>query len=181
MNTRPSSAVAFFGGVCWFIWPIITEMRGEAAWTDPGTSWVMFVTVVVGTWALALATIGLVVAFQDRLPGPIAASAVIAVSVASLGVLGPYALALLLPVGSGLAAWGLRDRSALGPWLVWSHVFAAAALIVALAVAVAYSPIAAASPLSIVLLVGTMPYAFSWMAIGWAMLRVVRVADEPAT
>jgi len=182
MNTRPISVPAIFGGICWVIWPIVTEARGDAAWYDSSTAWLMMLTVVVGTWALALALIGLIVAFPDTITAPIAGAGVVAAVAAAISVLGAYGLIMLLPIGSALVAWSLRRANALGAWLAWTHAMSAALVLVALGIAVAAgSKVAAGSIASIALLIAALPYGFSWITIGWSLVRGAPAAAESPT
>jgi hypothetical protein len=182
LHTRPVSFPAIFGGICWTIWPIPSALLGDAAWADPMMGWLMFVTVVFGTWALAGAVVGLVIAFQDAIRGPVAAIGVVTASVAAVSVLGPYGLVVMLPVGAGLVPWELWRTGALGPWLAWTHI-AAALLTVAfiLLAIVRASFVSPGSIVAVLLIPPLMAYGLSWVAIGWAMFHRPRPADESAT
>ena len=182
MSTKPIALAAFAGGVGWMVALLVMGVRGgDAAWYDPSTGWIMMLTTLLGAFGVAGAMLGLVMAYQDSIRGPIAAAAAIAAAGGAISIFGPYGLILLLPLGSGLLIWELCRSNVFGRWLTWFHLGAAALLIVIGIVGTANAASlvpGSAVALALALLMGL--YGLSWITIGWTLLSAPLVAEGTA-
>jgi hypothetical protein len=123
----------------------------------------------IGTWALAGATIGLEFRLQDRLRGIPALLGSLGAAVGGLSVLGAYVLVVFLPLGSAALMWELRRIGAMSTRLSMAHVAAATLVLVVFAVLMANVSIIDNTAAAVVLLSLVLPYALSWIAIGWSL------------
>jgi hypothetical protein len=144
-------------------------------WAVPGVWPLMALAMVGGDVALALAIVGLVIRFQDRLRGPVAFLGSIGFLGALLSAVGGYVLIGLLPVGSAAVVWDLGLARVMDRRLAIVHIVSAIAFVSVVAVTLTGTAIASAPVLFLVLFL----YAFTWVAIGVAMLRGVP-AEAPA-
>jgi hypothetical protein len=181
MGTRAIAVLAILGGIGWVTWPIPQAMVGRDWPADnPGISWLLFVTVVIGAWVLAAAMIGLVVTFQDRLRGPVAFIGSIGAVIGAISVFGAFAGVAAMPIGSAVLMWDLSRAGVLGTWLARAHVGAAILFLVALVVLFANFTLLDHPETAVPLLALDIPYGFSWIAIGWSLRSGVPVL-EPST
>jgi hypothetical protein len=178
--TRALAAMAIIGGVGWMIWPIPQAMVGREWPAGAAVSWLLFFSVVGGTWALAGATLALITEFQDRIRTWTAALGALGAVLGAFSVLGLFAAIVALPIGTAFLVWDLGRAGVLGRRLSRAH-FAAA--IVALStigviflIPALYDDRATAVPLLSLFI----PYAFSWIAVGWSLRRGAPMpAPEP--
>ena len=178
MDVRFAAVMAVLGGAGWVIWPIPQAVYGEAAWTTAGVPWLMMLTVVGGTWALALATVSLILAFQDNIRGVAAVVGSIGASAGALSVGGAFGLIIALPLGTGVVAWELGRVGGLTARVAKAHIAAAIIAVVALALFVA-NP-ALISSAAVPLLGLFILYGISWIAIGWSLRHTVAMPEESA-
>jgi hypothetical protein len=178
LDVRFAAVMAVLGGAGWVIWPIPQAVYGETAWTAAGVPWVMMLTVVGGTWALAIATVGLILAFQDSIRGVAAVIGSIGAAAGALSVLGAFGLIIFLPLGTAVAAWELGRVGGLSARVARAHVAVAVIALVAIALFVANPTLISSA---IVPLLGLfMLYGISWIAIGWSLRHTASMPEEPA-
>jgi hypothetical protein len=176
-GSRGVAVLAILGGVGWLIWPILQAVYGEAAWSDPTGAWLMMLTVVGGTWALAVAMIALVVVYQDRIRGWVAALGALGASLGALSVLGLFGAFVAMPVGSAALLWELGSVGVVPERVSRSHVALAVLLLSSIVAFVAN----AALPLTAAALAILLPaYGASWIAIGWSLRHSASMPEEPA-
>jgi hypothetical protein len=135
----------------------------------PGLGYLMFFVMLGGDVALALAIVGLVIRFQDRLRGSVAFLGSVGFLGALLSAVGAFQLIILLPVGSAAMVWNLALARVMDRRLAIVHIVSAIAFVSVVVVALTGSAIAAAPVLFLLLFL----YAFTWLAIGAWMLRGV--------
>jgi hypothetical protein len=179
VGIRTVSLFATLGGIGWVVWPIPQALFGEAAWTG-GIAWLMFVTVVLGTWALAGATIGLVVAFQEWIRGGAALIGSLGASLGALSVLGPFGLIVAMLPGTAVLAWELARVGVLPVRLSRAHIATAIIWIVPIAAVLANNAILNDRVAAIVLFALAVPYGFSWITIGWSLRHGAPVPERRA-
>jgi hypothetical protein len=169
MGARAIAVMAMIGGVGWMIWPIPQALVGRAWPAGAAVSWLLFFSVVGGTWVLAGATFGLITEFQDRIRMRAAALGSLGALLGAVSVLGAFAAIVALPVGTAFLAWDLGRAGVLGRRLSRAHVAGAIIALTVIAVMflrpALYDNRATAVPLMMLFL----PYAFSWIAIGWSL------------
>jgi hypothetical protein len=176
-GSRAAAVLAILGGIGWLIWPILQGVYGEAGWANPSTAWLLMLTVVGGTWALAGAMIALEVGNQDRIRGWVAALSLLGASLGIMSVVGLYGAFVAMPVGSAALLWELGSAGAVPERVSRSHVALAVLLLVSIVAFVANAalPLTAAA-LSILILA----YAASWIAIGWSLRHGASMPEETA-
>jgi hypothetical protein len=176
-GSRGVAILAILGGIGWLIWPILQGVYGEAGWANPSTAWLLMLTVVGGTWTLAGAMIALVVVYQERIRGWVAALGALGASLGALSVLGLFGAFVAMPVASAALLWELGSAGVVPERVSRSHVAVAVLLLVSIAAFVANValPLTAAA-LSILILA----YAASWIAIGWSLRPAASMPEEPA-
>jgi hypothetical protein len=182
--TTGSRAIAFLatvGGIGWTIWPIPQALVGREWPAGEPVSWLLFFSVVFGTWALAGATIGLVGAFQDRIRGGVAVTGSIGASIGAVSVFGLFAGIVALPLASALLLLDLGRAGVVGLWQSRAHATAAAIFFVPI-VAFLMRPALIDEPATAVpLMTLAFPYAFSWIGIGWSLRHGAPVPAGPTT
>ena len=182
MSKRAVFVLAILGGTGWAIWPSPQGLVGRD-WPadDPAMSWLLFVSVVIGTWSLAAATIGLVFAFQDRIRWGVALLGSIGALVGAVSVAGMFGAIVALPIGSAVLAWELGRVGGLSARLSTAHVAAAILWLVPIAAILAnvvnFDDTATVVPLMTLML----PYAFSWIAIGGSFRHAASTPEEGRT
>jgi hypothetical protein len=169
MNLRGVAVLAIVGGIGWAIWPIPQAFAGREWRADAAVLWLMMLGMYIGTWALAGATIGLEISFQDRLRGIPALLGSLGAAVGGLSVLGAYPLIVFLPLGSAALMWELGRIGAMSGGLSRAHVASAILVLVVFAVIMANVAIIDDTAAAVLLLSLVFPYAFSWIAIGWSL------------
>jgi hypothetical protein len=176
-GSRGVAVSAILGGIGWLIWPILQGVYGEAGWADPSTAWLLMLTVVGGTWALAGAMIALVVVYADRIRGWVAALGALGASVGALSVVGLYGAFVAMPAASAALLWELGSVGVVPERVSRSHVAIAVLLLVSIAAFVANVALPfTAAALSILILA----YAASWIVIGWSLRHAASVPEESA-
>ena len=179
MNARFAAAFAIAGGVGWLVWPIPQAIYGDAGWSG-SLGWVLFLTVVGGTWALAFAVLGLVFGQIDRIREAAAAIGSVGALLGGVSVFGAYGLIVALPIGSAVVMWEMARIGALGVWLTRAHIVAAMAVLIWVAVFFANRELVTTNVgLNVTLAVLILPYAVSWIAIGWALIH--QPSSQPGT
>jgi hypothetical protein len=177
MSTRAVAVLAMFGGAGWAIWPIPQALSGRDWPADSAVSLLLLVSVVIGTWALAGALIGLVFSFQDRIRWGAAALGSVGALAGAVSVTGLYGAIVALPIGSAVLAWELGRAGGLSTGLSRAHIVTAIIIVVLFAAYFAnpalYDDRATAVPLMTLIL----PYAFSWIAIGWSLRHAEAIAE----
>jgi hypothetical protein len=173
---RAVAVLAILGGIGWLIWPVLQGIYGEAGWANPTTAWLLMLSVLGGTWALAGAMIALVIGYQDRIRGWVAALSLVGALLGALSVFGPFGAIVAMPVGSAALLWELGLVGAVSTRVSRSHVALVALLLVSIAAFLANAalPLSAAA-LSILILA----YAASWIAIGWSFRHAASVPEGP--
>jgi hypothetical protein len=179
MDLRFAALMAVLGGVGFDIGLILQAVLGEAAWSTGGVAWLMMLTVVGGTWALALATVSLIFAFQDSIRGVAAFVGSIGASAGALSVMGAFGLIVALPLGTGVVAWELGRIGGLSARVARAHVATAILAIVPIVVIIANSALlfGAVGLLTWGLLI---LYGVSWIAIGWSLRHTAAMPEAPA-
>jgi hypothetical protein len=180
MNMRGVALLAIVGGVGWAIWPIPQAFAGREWRADAAVLWLMMFGMVIGTWALAVATIGLEFGFQDRLRDP-AFLGSLGAAVGGLSVLGAYQLIVFLPLGSAALMWESGRIGAVSTRLSVAHVAAAILALVVFAVLMANVAIIDNTAAAVVLLSLVLPYALTWIAIGWSLRHRAPMAEGGVT
>ena len=115
--------------------------------------------------SLAVATAGLVFAFQDRISNGGAMAGSVGAVGGMLGLMGAYSLMLALPAGSACLVWDLARARVLSRWLAAAHVASAAAFIVPIIAMLTNIPVGVA-------LVFALFYPLTWLAIGASVRRI---------
>jgi hypothetical protein len=178
MDLRFAALMAVLGGVGWDIGLVLQAVLGEAAWTTAGVPWLMMLTIVGGTWALALATVVLIVAFQDSIRGVAALAGSIGASAGALSVMGAFGLIVALPLGTGVVAWELGRVGGLSARVARAHVATAILAIVPIVVIIA-NPALLNGAVGLLTWGFLILYGVSWIAIGWSLRHVASMRDEP--
>jgi hypothetical protein len=133
-------------------------------------------TALAGTGGMALlavSTLGLVVAFQDRIGSGGALAGSLGAVGGILGLMGAYAMMFALPVGSAIVVWDLARSRVLSRWLAIAHIASAVGLALLIAAYMNNSPLAGT-------VVFALFYPLTWLAIGGVVLRGVPVAPGDA-
>jgi len=180
MGTRVIALLAILGGVGWAIWPIPQALVGREWPAGEPVSWLLFITVVLGTWALAGAIFGLVSMFADRIRGRAALVGSLGAVMGAFSVLGAFGAIVALPLGSAALAWDLGRAGVLGPWLSKAHVATAVLFLILIAVIFGNPALYDDRATAVPLLMLAIPYAVSWVAIGWSLRHGVPVPAQPA-
>jgi hypothetical protein len=168
MSARVVSVFAILGGIGWATWPILQAIVGwDWPPDDPLSSWLLFFSVVLGTWALTIATLGLVVGYQDRIRGPVAVVSTIGAVVGGLSFFGAYVAIVALPMATAILAWDLRRIGAFTSRLSWTHIVTAVLILIPI-VALLANPSLLDNGAAIPWLALAIPYGLSWIAIGWS-------------
>lgn len=124
-----------------------------------------------GIIVIAIATIGLVLQFQERIHPVVAVTGSIGASGGLLGAFGNL-LVILVFLASAIVAWDLALTGILRRRLAAAHVVAAGLLLVPLAIAGGGAPLGA-------LFVLAFPYPISFLAIGVAVHRGAPATTPP--
>jgi hypothetical protein len=177
-GSRVVAVLAILGGIGWLTAPPLQSTYGEAGWADPATAWLMMLSFLGGTWALAGAMFALVVGNQARIRGWVAALSLIGALLAALSVLGPLGAIIAMPVGSAALLWELGMVGAVSARVSRSHVAVAVLLSVPI-IATLASP-ALLSTVGAPLVILILAYAASWIAIGWSLRHAGSMQQEPA-
>ena len=180
MGIRVVALLAILGGVGWVAWPIPQALYGDAGWADPEIAWFLFVSVVIGTWALAAATIGLVVAFGEWIRGGAGFLGVLGATVGAWSVLGVYGAIVALLLGSAVLVWELGRVGVLSRGLSRVHAAAAIVWIPPIVAILTNNTILNPSATAVLLVTLFLPYGFSWIAIGWSLRHGVPAPERPA-
>jgi hypothetical protein len=171
ISVRPVALMAIFGGAGWVIWPIPLAIVG-GTW-----AWLLW---VLGTLAMALATMGLILSVQDRIRPGLAVVSALGTSIGALSIGGAYGGVIGLMLGSAIVASELGRIGALSIRQVKAHVAAAVLTIISFLsiLATAFSiPWVAA----IAVFVPFLLYGLSWIAIGWSLRHGVTIPERVAT
>jgi hypothetical protein len=171
--------LAMLGGASWGIGLILQVVYGEAAWSAAGIAWLMMLTVVGGVWAMAIATLGLMFAFQDNIRGLAALVGALGASAGALSVLGAFAFIVALPLGSAVVAWELRRVGGLSQRVARAHVAMAFLAIVPIVVIIA-KPTLLESGVGLAAWSALVLYGVSWIAIGWSLRHGPLMPEERA-
>ena len=140
---------------------------------DPFESSIMAVAGNGGLVAIAVATAGLVLAFQDRISSGGALAGSIGAVGGIVGLMGAFAMLLALPVGSAILVWDLARARVLSRWLAAAHVASAAAFVIPIAAMLSNTPVGIA-------FVSVLFYPLTWLAIGGTVLRGAPAASSNA-
>ena len=126
-----------------------------------------------GMMVLAIAAVGLVLGFQDRIGLAAALAGTIGSVGGVLGPLGSFPLLFLFPAGSALLVWGLARARVVSGWLAAAHVASAVGFIVPLGAMMSNSSVGVAIVLALV-------YPLTWLALGLSLLRGAPVSQLAA-
>jgi hypothetical protein len=163
------------------VWPIPQAVYGDAGWSEGGVPWLLFVSVVLGTWALAAAMLGLVVAFQEWIRGGVAFLGVVGAAVGAFSVFGLFGGIVALLLGSAVLVWELGRVGALSVRQSRAHVAAAVIWVVSIVLIFANITTFNGNPTGAALAaLFLLPYGFSWIAIGWSLRHGAPVTERPA-
>jgi len=182
MNAPGRGLLAILGGIGWGIGFILQGLVGREWPTEGPLPAILMLTVVGGAWMLAGATIGLAMVVGDRIHETVAWLVGLGAIVGAVSLVGgAYGFVVALPISSAALLWELRGIGAVGPWMARAHVIGAALVLVAVALlwanpALIDSPATAVAGLSL-----AVPYALSWIAIGWSLLRQPSAPESTAT
>jgi len=180
-GARVIALFAILGGVGWAIWPIPQALVGRTWPAGEPVSWLLFFSVVLGTWALAAAIFGLVTEFQDRIRGGVALLATLGAVLGAFSVLGAFLTIVALPLGSAALAWDLGRGGVLGTRLTKAHVITALIFLIMIGVIITNPALYDDRATAVPLLMLAMPYAVTWIAIGWSLRHGAPVPERPAT
>jgi hypothetical protein len=180
MNAPGRGILAILGGLGWVVLPIPQGIVGRDWPTEGWLPWLLFVSVVGGSWALAGACAGLVGAVQDRIRPGIAIAVLLGCFVGAVSVLGAYAFIVGLPVASALLLRELARLGAVGAGLARAHIATAALTFVPIGAILTSGslmddPLLASSVLALVI-----PYAISWIVLGVGLVRPPAVVTQSA-
>jgi hypothetical protein len=179
-GVRAIALLAIVGGVGWVVWPIPQATVGRE-WPNEGfMPWLLFFSVVFGTWALAGATIGLVFGFQDRIREGAALIGSLGASIGAVSVLGLFAGIVALPLGSATLVRDLGHAGVLGPWQSRAHAVAAIIFFIPIVIIFANGALFDHPETAVPLMTLVLPYAFSWISIGWSLRHGTPVRERPA-
>jgi hypothetical protein len=181
VSVRPVALLAVIGGAGWTIWPIPAVIVG-ASWPpgDPLT-WLLVICVVLGSLALAFATMGLILSVQDRIRPAWAVVGSLGASIGAFSFMGAYLVGVVgLLLGSAIVAWELGRIGALSNRLSKTHVVAAVLSSIML-IAIMANPASLYSVMAIGLLASILLYGVSWIAIGWSIRHGVTIPERTAT
>ena len=176
MNARTTAALALIGGASWPILFVLAAPIGFLEGRYQGDPLPLLIILVGGTLAMVFATIGLVAAAQDMISGSAATLAVLGALVATAVVFGWAVIAMGPPLSSALVVWQLSRAGARPAWSSRVHVAAAVSIVVGIAIGFAIPDVL--GQYGVFLLLPLSLYAFSWMAIGWWLLRRQPVATD---
>jgi hypothetical protein len=179
MGARVVASLAILGGVGWAIWPIPQALVGREWPAGEPVSTLLFFSVVGGTWLLAGAIFGLVTEFQDRIRGRAALLGSLGAVMGAFSVFGAFAAIVALPLGSAALAWDLGRARVLGPGTSNAHVAGAVIFLIMFAVIMAIPALYDDRTTAVPLLMLAIPYAFSWIAIGWSLRHGAPVPEQP--
>jgi hypothetical protein len=180
MDVRFAALMAELGGAGWVIGLILQGVLQEAAWTTAGVPLLMMLTIVGGTWALAIATVGLIFAFQDSIRGVAALAGSIGASAGALSVMGAFGLVVALPLGTAVVARELGRIGGLSVRVARAHVATAILAIVPI-MAILVNPALLYSGVGLLAFIALILYGISWIAIGWSLRHTASMPEEPAT
>jgi hypothetical protein len=175
-GSRGVAVLAILGGIGWLIWPTLQAVYGEAGWANSSTAWLLMLSVLGGTWALAGAMIALVVVYEDRIRGWVAALGALGASLGALSVMGPYGAIVAMPLGSAALLWELGSVGVVSARVSRSHVAVAVLLFVSI---IAFLVNAALALSALALLILMLAYGASWIAIGWSLRHAASMPVEP--
>ena len=175
MNARTPATLALVGGASWLIFLAFALPLGILEGKYQGDPLPLLALFLGGTAAMVFATIGFVAAAQDMISIRIASLAVIGAMVVMVAVFGFPGIFFGPPLGSALLVWQLGRLGALPAWPSRAHFAAASIIVVGAAIGKA-SPLG--QPGVVLILVAIALYAFTWMAIGWSLLRSRPAASD---
>jgi hypothetical protein len=181
LGIRFTALFAVLGGVGWVVWPIPQAVYGDAGWSEGGVPWLLFISVVLGTWALAAAMLGLVIGFQEWIRGGAAFIGVLGATVGAYSVFGLFGGIVALLVGSAVLVWELGRAGVLS--VRQSRAHAATAVIWVVTIVLIFANIATFNGNAIGAALAALfllPYGFSWIAIGWSLRRGAPMPESPA-
>lgn len=183
MHAPGRGLLAIIGGAGWAISLVPRAIVGRDFPTE-GVLLSLLMFGVVGTWALAAATAGLALAAQDRVRAGVAVFAAICALISVLSMGGAYGAIVALPLGSAALLWELGRSGTVGAWLSRLHAGAAILAVVAIGAPqvspeiLKLNPTPESTAITIAVLSLALPYAVSWIAIGWGLLRDTSVPQE---
>ena len=181
MVGRGPALLAILGGIGWVIWPIPQGLVGREWPADnSAVSWLLFVSVVLGTWALAGALFGLVMTFLDRIRGAVAVIGSLGAAVGGISVLGLFAGIVAMPIGSAAVMWDLGRAGVIGTRSARAHEVAALLFLVPLAVLFTNGALIDRPETAVPLLALAIPYGVSWISLGWSLRHGAPVPEQPA-
>jgi hypothetical protein len=177
MFARFIAAMAIVGGVAWAIWSVPTAIGGWAAWGMQPIGYFIYPTALLGSFALGIATFGLVFANIDRINTVAGAMGAVGGGGGLLLTLSVPAGIVLLPIGSAALMLGLLRLDCLSGRHAWLHAAAGTALALSpLAVNISYPQ---GTELTLLCL-GALAYGLTWLAIGWSLRSGEWMPREPA-
>ena len=182
MNARLPAVLALVGGVAWSFSLVNINQLAVVEWTGGLGPTLTLIGFLGGTVVLALATIGLVAAAQDMLSSLASTLAIIGSLISMLAVLAVPPAFLALPASSMLVVWQLSRVGALPRWVFAMHLAAPIFVLVIFAISLTgfrlIADDAPFGPLHALGLAVVLLYPFSWLAIGWSLLRTQSVTTD---
>jgi hypothetical protein len=180
MNAPGTGLLAIIGGIGWAVFPIPQGLVGREWPAGDPISAVLFASMLAGTFGVAGALIGLVMAVQDKVRAWVPYVAATGMVIALLELVGMYLLVFFLPIISAVVLWELGRIGAVGTWQARAHV-GAAVLFLAPAGGLALNPgLFDSQATSVPLMSLLIPYGISWIAIGSSLVvGAARRAGQP--
>lgn len=178
MDTRAVVLLSFVGGICWAIWPIPQAIVGREWPAGEPISAVLLLSVWFGTWGLAGAILALAVLIQDSIRMPFGVVASIGAFVGAVSVFGAYAGVTAIPIASAAVVWEAARAGMLSRSVMRAHLAAASVLIATLIILLGVPTIMDTVWLAVAVLSLVLPYAATWLAIGWSLRRVPVMSKE---
>jgi hypothetical protein len=177
-TSRVVALLAILGGAGWSTWPVMLAVTDAPFWSAGSpSSVVLTISGSIGTLALAGATYGLVFSNQERIRNGAAFLGSVGAAAGAGSLVGLYVGAAVLPVGSAGVVWELGRVGVLLKWLSWAHAAAAAlALIPIVAILANYKILYDRG--SVLLMALVLPYAATWIAIGWSLRHGLPVVER---
>jgi hypothetical protein len=180
MYAPGTGLLAIIAGIGWAVYPIPQGIVGRDWPAGDPISAVLFASMLAGTFGVAGALIGLVLAVHDKVRAWVPYVAATGMVVALLELVGMYLLVFLLPIISSVVLWQLGRIGAVGTWQARAHI-GAAVLFLAPIGGLALNPgLFDSQATSVPLMSLLIPYGISWIAIGSSLfLGAARRAGQP--
>jgi hypothetical protein len=171
MNAPGTGFLAIIAGIGWAIYPIPQGLVGREWPAGDPISAVMFASMLAGTFGVAGALMGLVMAIQDKVKEWVTIVASTGLLIALLELAGLYMLVFLLPIVSAIVLWELGRIGAVGTWQARAHVGAGVLFLLPVGALAINRGLLDSPTTAVPLMALLIPYGISWVAVGLALLR----------